>query len=455
MKKTLLSMGVVLGAILLAAPAFARSLKSSLENTLFGGSPDKTTFLTVRNPAAGQSADFPDTLVLLSADHNPKIFGKPIQTGGQGGIAHIFSRALGSNILTESAVVPLPSGSAGFEYAFNPSLNVFERTSIGLGAIFNERVNTLGKGVFAFGVSYVHQDFDTFNGKQISNLKIQQSLFPGQNSLGPFLDTGIVNAQVKLSVKTDTVALYGIYGLTDWIDVSLLLPLTNISLRAKSTLGQGSPTLLNDFAAFLPDPRCGVDRARSGQCRISDFIVLRQGTRFTFGQGTTTDVVDKSRFGVGDMVIRGKARLLDSYWGNFGGLAELTFPTGNKDNFLGDDAFKARFLILYSQRLFSNRLNFHLNGGGKITTQTGHKNTLEYGSAIDFLVTQQLSLVAEMIGSWRVDPQGLPRHFLDGAFGFKANPFGGLILNASFRLPATDDGLRADLVYLAGLEYDF
>ena len=455
MKKTMLTMGVMLGAVLLAAPTFARSLKSSLEHTLFGASPDESIFLTVRNPAAGQSTDFPDTLVLLSADRNSKIFGRPIQTGGRGGIASQFARGLSSNILTESAVVPLPSGSAGFEYAFNPSLNVFERTSIGLGAIFNERVNTLGKGVFAFGVSYVRQDFDTYNGKDISNLQIQPSLFSGQNSLGPFLDTGIVNAQVKLSVKTDTVALYGIYGLTDRIDVSLLLPLTNISLRAKSTLRQGSPTLLNDFAAFLPDPRCGVDRARSNQCRISDFIILRRGTRFTFGQGTTTNTVDKSRFGVGDMVVRAKARLLDSYWGNFGGLAEFTLPTGDKDNFLGDNAFKARFLILYSQSFFENRVNFHLNGGGKITTQTGHKNTLEYGSAVDFMVTPQFSLVAEVLGSWRVDPKGLPRYFADGAFGFKANPYRGLIVNASFRIPATDDGLRSDLVYLAGLEYDF
>jgi len=463
MKKTMLTIGAVLGAILLAIPTFAESLKSSIGNTLFAGSAKESIFLTVRNPAAGGSGAIgplllPNSLVLLSADRNSKIFGQPIQTAGQGGIARIFSRALGSNILTESAVIPLPSGSAGFEYAFNPSLNVFERTSIGLGAIFNERVNTLGKGVFAFGVSYVRQDFDTFNGKQISNLKIQQSLFPGQTSLGPFLDTGIVSAQVKLSVKTDTVALYGIYGLTDRIDVSLLLPLTNISLRAKSTLQQGSSTLLSDFPAFLPDSHCDIAHAQANKCRISDFTILRKGTRFTFGEGTTTnivDTVDKSRFGVGDMVIRGKARLLDSYWGNFGGLTELTFPTGSKDNFLGDGAFKARFLILYSQSLFSNRLNFHLNGGGKVTTQTGHKNTLEYGSAVDFMVVPQLSLVAELIGSWRVDPQGLPRHFVDGAFGFKANPFGGLILNASFRIPATDDGLRSDLVYLAGLEYDF
>ena len=128
MKRLLVTMGVVFGAVLLAVPAFARSLKSSLETTLFGGS--QPIFLTVRNPAAGQSADFPDTLVLLSADRNSKIFGRPIQTGGQGGIARIFSRALGSNILTESAVIPLPSGSVGFEYIFNSNLTVREANVI-------------------------------------------------------------------------------------------------------------------------------------------------------------------------------------------------------------------------------------------------------------------------------------------------------------------------------------
>ena len=455
MKKTMLAIGVVLGAVLLAVPAFARSLKSSLEDTLFAASPTQSVFLTVPNPAANQTGV--SDLVLLSADSNSKIFGKPIQTGGPGGIASQFVRTLSSNILTESAVVALPSGSAGFEYIFNPSLNVFERSSIGLGPIFNDRVNTLGKGVFAFGVSYVHQDFDTFNGQSISKLSTaDKNLFPGQQSV--FITTGIVDAQVKLNIKTDTAALYGIYGLTDRIDMSLLLPLTNISLKAKSTLRQGSPTLLDDFAAFLPDPRCGVAQAQAGQCRISDFTILRKGTRFTFGQGTTTNIVntvDKSRFGVGDMVIRGKARLFDSSWGNFGGLTELTFPTGNEDNFLGDGAFKARFLLLYSQSFFANRVNFHVNGGGKITTQTSRKDTLEYGYAIDFVLTPRLSLVTEMIGSWRVDPEGLPQNFLDSAFGFKVNPWAGLIINASFRLPATDDGLRSDVVYLAGLEYDF
>lgn len=151
MKKILLAIGVVLGAVLLTAPTFARNLRSSLENSLFGGS--QSIFLTVRNQAFFTGSDLPDSLVLLSADRNSKSFGRPIQTAGPGGIARLFSRGLSGNILTESAVIPLPSGSAGFEYTFNPTLSVFERSSIGLGAIFSERVNTLGKGVFAFGVS--------------------------------------------------------------------------------------------------------------------------------------------------------------------------------------------------------------------------------------------------------------------------------------------------------------
>src|SRR5215212_642493 len=102
MKKTMLTIGVVLGAVLFAIPVFAESLKSALGNTLFAGSPDKSIFLTVANPAADQPG-LPDSLVLLSADRNSKVFGKPIQTSGPGGIARVFSRALSSNILTESA----------------------------------------------------------------------------------------------------------------------------------------------------------------------------------------------------------------------------------------------------------------------------------------------------------------------------------------------------------------
>jgi hypothetical protein len=452
MKKFAWIWGVVLGTVVLTPPTFAGSLKSGLRSNLFGAK--EGIGLTVPDQRTGRET------ILLSADPTSRGFGLPLQTGGVGGISDIFTQALGREILTESAVIPLPSGSAGFEYSYNPTLNVFERTSIGLGAIFNERVNTLGKGGLAFGVSYVRQEFDTYNGQDLSNLSIGKSLFRPQQSLGPFISTGIVKASVDLAVTTNTTALWGTYGLTDWLDVSVLIPITVISLRAKSTIEQGSPTLLEDLPVFLGDSQCSIQNRK---CNIADFTVLRRGTRFNFPvggvpgarDGRVTNRFKKTKTGFGDMILRSKARFFDSKWGNFGGLAELTLPTGRESNFLGDDAVKGRFLLLYSHSFMDNRLNFHLNGGGKVTTQTSNKNTLEYGSAVDFMITPQLSLIGELIGSWRVDPEGLPRNFIDGAFGFKANPYKGLILSASFRIPATNDGLRSDLVYLGGLEYDF
>ncbi len=455
MKRVAWILGVVLGTAVLVPPVFARSLKSELRDNLFGAGAGIS--LTVPNSRTGGET------FLLSADPASRGFGLPIQTGG---ISDIFTQALGREILTESAVIPLPSGSAGFEYSYNPTLNVFERTSIGLGSIFNERVNTLGTGGLAFGASYIRQAFDTFNGRDLSNLPIDRSLFRPQQSLGPFISTGIVKASVNLGVTTNTTALWGTYGLTDWMDVSVLLPITVISLRAKSTIEQGSLTLLEDLPVFLADSQCNPGRNPPTKCNIADFTTLRRGTRFNFPlvtrdengniiRNNITNRVKKTKAGFGDMIIRSKARLLESKWGNFGGLAELTLPTGRENNFLGDDAVKARFLLLYSKSFLTNRLNFHLNGGGKVTTQTSNKNTFEYGSAVDFMVIPQLSLIGELIGSWRIDPKGLPRHFIDGAFGFKANPYKGFILSASFRIPATNDGLRSDLVYLGGLEYDF
>jgi hypothetical protein len=435
MKRALVGVGSVLSILLFAPSVFASSIKEELESKLFGG--PTPSFFTI--------ADTP----LLSAD--PEQFGTPILAIGS--VGSVVTKAMRDEILSESAVVPVPSGSAGFAYTYNPNLNVFERRSIGLGTVFNERVTTLGKGIFTFGLTYIRQDFDEFNGDDISNLRVRRGLFARSPFLGTLVESGEVDATLDLDVTTNSVAIWATYGLADWLDVSFLLPVTVIDLRARSTIRQASPTLRADLPAFLPDSQCTLERAAQNQCSISDFILLRQGTRFAITE--RTDVVDETRSGVGDLLLRTKARFFEGAWGAAGGITEFTFPSGEKDNFLGDGAFKARFLLLYSQSLFANRLNFHLNGGGKVTTETSRKNTLEYGSSVDLMVTERLSLIAELIGSWRVDAEGLPDNFIDGAFGFKANLFRGLIASASFRIPATDDGLRSDLIYLAGLEYDF
>jgi hypothetical protein len=448
MKKMLLGIGVVAVTVFLAHPVFAgRSIRERLKNTLFGGG--QPSFFTV------------DGQPLLSVDPNRQRFGQPLLAIGS--VGSVVAKAMGDEILSESSVVPVPSGSAGFSYAYNPDLNIFERQAIGLGAIFTERVQTLGKGVLAVGATYIRQDFDTFNGEDISRLRIRPGFFSRERApLGPLIENNDVEAILDLDVETNTAALYAIYGVTDWLDVSVLLPVTEIHVRARSTIRQANPVLQGDIPAFRADRNCTVARAASNQCRIADFILLRRGTPFGIndprsGQqvGEFTDSVTETRTGIGDVIIRGKARFAEGEWGAFGGLTEITLPTGSEHDFLGDNAFKARFFLMYAKGIFDNRLNLYFNGGGKVTTQNSHKNTLEYNIATDLRATDWLSLVAEVSEVWRVNAGGLPDTFLDGSFGFKVNPWKGLLLHAAFRIPASDDGLRSDLVYLAGVEYDF
>ena len=438
MKYSLAGASALVCVLVLCVPVSARSLRGALEDSLFGG--QNPSFVTV------------DDRPLLSADPDPRRFGRPIFVTGSASLGADITSRLRNEVLSESAVVPVPSESAGFAYTYNPALSLFERKSVGLGAIFNERVNTLGQGVLAFGVTYIRQDFDTYNGQDISDLTIRSGLFAKDLPTGELINAGVVRATLDLDITSNSTAIWATYGVTSWLDFSFLIPITVIDFRARSVIEKGSE-LTSEVPVFLSDPRCTTDRAVRNQCRIADFTLLRPGTPFAVQR--QENVVEDTKAGVGDMLLRTKARFFEGQWGAFGGLVEFTLPTGDEDNFLGDGAFKSRFLLLHSLSLFENRLNFHLNGGGKVTTETGRKNSLEYGSAVDFMLTKQLSLVAELTGSWRVDAEGLPDNFIDGSFGFKANLFQGFILSATFRLPATDDGLRSDLIYLAGLEYDF
>jgi hypothetical protein len=206
MKKSLWGMGLVLSILCAFAPASARSIKEELQSSLFGGS-NRSLFTIPSRLPDGKVIDRP----LLSPD--PRDFGKPLLAIGS--VGSVIAGAMGGEILSESAVIPIPSGSAGFAYEYNPNLNVFERKSIGLGAVFNERVNTLGRGAFAFGATYIRQDFDEFNGDDISHLRVDQNLLVRSPFLGVLIESGAVDARLDLDVTTNSVALWATYGLTD------------------------------------------------------------------------------------------------------------------------------------------------------------------------------------------------------------------------------------------------
>lgn len=128
MKKAFAAMGVAFPLLLFVVPASARSIKGELKSTLFGG---QSSFLSVPNPSNPNNPKLPAQLPLLSADPDPRRFGTPILAIGS--VGSVVANAMSSEIFSESTVIPIPSGSTGFSYVYNPNLNIFERRSIGLG----------------------------------------------------------------------------------------------------------------------------------------------------------------------------------------------------------------------------------------------------------------------------------------------------------------------------------
>ena len=52
-------------------------------------------------------------------------------------------------------------------------------------------------------------------------------------------------------------------------------------------------------------------------------------------------------------------------------------------------------------------------------------------------------------------PDGVNDDVIQSAVGFKVNPWGGLVLTASFQFPVNRDGIRADVIYTGQAEYNF
>ncbi|MGH7964935.1 MAG: hypothetical protein ACRERD_24500, partial [Candidatus Binatia bacterium] len=62
---------------------------------------------------------------------------------------------LTKQLAPNAADFPAISTAPGFTYRYNSQLQVFERSSASLGTVFIERPQTLGRGKFDFGLSYL------------------------------------------------------------------------------------------------------------------------------------------------------------------------------------------------------------------------------------------------------------------------------------------------------------
>lgn len=373
-------------------------------------------------------------------------------------VISFITEALGRNV----ANMPIGSTSGSETFRFVGGVPV--KTSISAGPIFAERPQTLGRGRVLAGVNRSGFRFATLRGVDMKNINLtfthQNVDFPNCSTTfnGDCAKYGIpgfendvmaFNLSIDLDVRVNS--LYMTYGVTDRFDVGLVVPVVEAHFEGASRAEMqpfGGTTAAHYFSGTATNPVLAAERQTRG-----------------------------SATGLGDIALRLKANLRNTGNTSAGVLVDARFPTGSEKDLLGAGKFSGRAMAIVASRFgdFSPHINvgYLVRGGDEANDAV--LGTLGFDHRLGSGITLAADLVSELqVGDSKlelpsivhyeapfqrtVNPTDIPDRrddIVNGSFGFKIAAAKNLtaVLNTLF--PLNRGGLRADLIYTAGLEYTF
>ncbi len=382
----------------------------------------------------------------------------PAAVASNGTVISFLTNSIGSNV----ANVPVSATSGGSTFSFEGGVPV--RTSTSAGPVFGERAQTLGRGRVLAGLSRTGVQFKTLRGVDLDNLNFTfthaNSDFEGCDSIAggdcsllgvPTLENETIGLNLALDVKLTVTSFLLTYGVTDRLDVGVVLPLVSTSLEG-STEAQinpfGPPPAVHFFGGTPDNP-------------------VLTASRFVRGSAT----------GIGDVDARVKVNVRRSDPLSVGLLADVRFPTGSESDLLGSGSFAARGLAILSSRFgnFSPHANLgYLYRGGAFETDEV-LGTLGFDHLLAPWATLAIDLVSQLqVGDSplqvpgpvviqspyvrTIHPSAIPDtrdDLVDGSIGAKLTAANGLTVVGNAEWPLNRGGLRPDVIWTFGLEYNF
>lgn len=281
--------------------------------------------------------------------------------------------ALAENIAdTAARSLPVISSSAGFTYRYNPATEVFERTSQTLGPLFLERPDTLGQGKFNVSVSFQYVEFDAFDGTDLSELANDDPVvIRAVDASGTPIGFRGVRLRYSLGLQNYVTAFSATYGVTDDLDVNLLVPIVVTNMRIGVHAQEVATAGLD-----------GVFTPSSGPERV--------------GRD------DGHAVGVGDILLRGKYQLprLDCLRSAVG--LQLRLPSGRAADFQGTGDVEVSPFVYLSTILW-NRVEPHANFGFDLNASDVAKSAARYGVGVDVDVTPIVNVNVGYLGRSEFD----------------------------------------------------
>jgi hypothetical protein len=401
----------------------------------------------------------------------------------EGAQSNEFFKPLNASVGTELSLLSIASPASGVLLAFDKSLGIVTRSAESFGPILAERAETIGRRRFLFGVAYQHFKFGSLDGIDLKHLPVvfshAQFLVGGIN---PPFEQDYITTDNRIDIKANEVTLYGSYGLTNRIDVSVAVPILRVSTGITSSA---------HIVRIAPQPVLPGNPFYS-----SAFSLTPNGPGYfhffdaSDPAGSINKVFSNSKTdsGIGDVDFRVKGTVIKGERARVALGMDFRTPTGDEKSFLGSGApgFKPFVAASYRARISPHvNLGFEYNGRSILAGDvgTGEKGKLPneffYSFGADARVNKRLTVAADLLGTRLSDTQRVRRtpfvdvngvtqssvsqialyrnsvNMDDIALGAKYSIWGNLLLTGNVSIQVNDGGLRARVVPLGSLSYSF
>jgi hypothetical protein len=345
---------------------------------------------------------------------------------------------------TQIGQLPLATPASGFIFTFDKQQGVYKASQESFGPLLAERVETIGRHKVYVAFTYQRFAFSEIDGNDLHHLPILFSFPSSPNA------TVITVTDNRVDSRVNQYVVFGTFGLSDHVDVSVAIPIERVSLgvASKGTEFSTSSPATSSFTEYLPGVASG----------LGDVVLAAKGTVFRHEQ----------------------------YGFAIGG--ELRLPSGDEQNFLGSGTVGIKpYLVAARRGKIAPHLNlaYQWNGSSPLAIdQNGKQGSLPgffgYTLGADMGLSKRFTFTADWVGQHFFDaPQiSTPRDVtaivnsqeavfstivpLNGGYnvnnfavGVKANPWRNLLVLGNITIKLDDGGLRAPVVPLVGISYSF
>jgi hypothetical protein len=260
-------------------------------------------------------------------------------------------------IAARGTALPATSTAPGIFYVFDYETGVPRREVGSFGSIFIETPQTVGRHTLTLGLAYLHADLTQFDGDDLAG----QLDFGSRTSLsnGSILRTSLPFD--RFAIRTESLSVFGTYGLTDRWDVNVLTPLlyTRLDVSARR-----------------------VARLKGATGDVENDPVSLEGTAV----------------GVGDVLVRTKYRLTDQ--GSPASAAvglTLRTPTGSVGDFQGLGDWTLEPYLSAARGFGPHELHGVL--GFELNTDDVQRSRVTYGIGATIRLLSSLSMIVDLFGS--------------------------------------------------------